>query len=448
MKKLLLTICCLLIGGMSAQSASKTIKRTFPKEAGSIEFVGNFENGELMTGPIIINYKSYNRNRETRALLKGDYNAATSEFIGTFYDPTYGGANKLSCHCIMSNNETRDKILVKNLKQDKWDISIEELFLSEYENKGDVRNVKLLIGEEYIQSLYKIAAAEPTDESESKQLKMILEQQNLRAPKKTGSTLGVFCQDFESVYVEITFKNGNKCIGPQDRHSYNLIRGGNSTYEYIWSNGDKYIGSISPYGEGDGLSKYKQIRPAGNSNRGAFILTNGSKILPDSSVYTWHPSVAHEEERINTTPTESFKVALKKIEEQKQKEEAERLRKIREEEERKAAELRAKQEEEAKKIARKNELIRKYGQKYGEAIYNGEPKTGMTIEMVQDMHQKRGHMTRRISNGNEITVLSYGGDYVSLFGISGITASYRYTFVNGRLTDFTSTDAQASIDWL
>ena len=64
------------------------------------------------------------------------------------------------------------------------------------------------------------------------------------------------------------------------------------------------------------------------------------------------------------------------------------------------------------------------------------------------MHQKRGHMTRRISNGNEITVLSYGGDYVSLFGISGITASYRYTFVNGRLTDFTSTDAQASIDWL
>ena len=142
---------------------------------------------------------------------------------------------------------------------------------------------------------------------------------------------------------------------------------------------------------------------------------------------------------------ESFENTIREREE-------ERLRKIREDEERKAAELRAKQraqqEEEAKKIARRNELIRKYGQRYGEAIYNGEPKMGMTIEMVQDMHQKQGHMTRRISNGNEITVLSYGGDYVSLFGISGITASYRYTFVNGRLTEFTSTDAQASIDWL
>ena len=138
---------------------------------------------------------------------------------------------------------------------------------------------------------------------------------------------------------------------------------------------------------------------------------------------------------------ESFENTIREREE-------ERLRKIREDEERKAAELRAKQEEEAKKIARKNELIRKYGQRYGEAIYKGEPKMGMTIEMIQDMHQQRGHMTRHISNGNEITVLSYGGGYVSFFGISGISASYRYTFVNGRLTEFTSTDAKASIDWL
>lgn len=141
---------------------------------------------------------------------------------------------------------------------------------------------------------------------------------------------------------------------------------------------------------------------------------------------------------------ESFENMIKELEEA-------RLRKIREEEERKAAELKAEQEAERekreKKLARKNELIRKYGQKYGEAIFNREPKAGMTIKMVQEMHQKQGHMSRRISQGREITILSYGGNYVSFGGISGITSMYEYTFVDGRLVEFSSTDGQASIDW-
>lgn len=203
-----------------------------------------------------------------------------------------------------------------------------------------------------------------------------------------------------------------------------------------WPNGDTFEGSVYNAEQNYGYFHSNQIRP----NRGTIKYQDGqvfeysNRNFADFKIGDNGLCVSPSEMR------ESFETTIREREE-------ERLRKIREEEERKAAELRAKQEEEAKKIARKNELIRKYGQKYGEAIYNGEPKTGMTIEMVQDMHQKRGHATRRISNGNEITVLSYGGDDVSLFGISGITASYRYTFVNGRLTEFTSTDAQASMDW-
>ena len=40
--------------------------------------------------------------------------------------------------------------------------------------------------------------------------------------------------------IEITFKNGNKCVGPRDGDEFckDVI------YEYTWSNGDKYVGTI------------------------------------------------------------------------------------------------------------------------------------------------------------------------------------------------------------
>ncbi len=78
---------------------------------------------------------------------------------------------------------------------------------------------------------------------------------------------------------------------------------------------------------------------------------------------------------------ESFENTIKELEEARLRKIREEIeREIREEEERKAAELKAEREKREKELARKNELIRKYGQKYGEAIFNREPKTGMTIK--------------------------------------------------------------------
>ena len=224
-----------------------------------------------------------------------------------------------------------------------------------------------------------------------------------------------------------------------------LYKSDPSQAKLTWSNGDTFEGSvynaernsaqIRPY---SGTIKYHdgQVFEYNTSDFADFkIGNNGLCVSPSEMKESFETTIRKREEE-----------RLRKIREEEERKAAE-LKAKQEEEERKAAELKAKQEEEAQKIARKNELIRKYGQRYGEAIFNGEPKTGMTIEMVQDMHQNRGHVTRRISNGNEITVLSYGGDYVSFFGISGITASYTYIFVNGRLTEFSSTDAKASIDW-
>ena len=92
--------------------------------------------------------------------------------------------------------------------------------------------------------------------------------------------------------------------------------------------------------------------------------------------------------------------------------------------------------------------IRKFGQSYGTAVSNRKAKLGMTIEMVQAMHEDKGHIERHISKNKEITTLSYGGNYFSFLGISGIASKYEYTFVNGRLIEFTSTDGKSSIDWI
>ena len=237
-------------------------------------------------------------------------------------------------------------------------------------------------------------------------------------------------------FVEMQYDGAISIPMMYEGYSYQSL----SQAKLTWPNGDMFEGSV-----------YNSERDYGNFHSNQIRPKYGTIRYHDGQVFEYSNSDFDDfkigDNGLCVSPSEMKESFEKTIRER----EEERLRKIREEEERKAEELRAKQraqqEEEAKKIARKNELIRKYGQRYGEAIFNGEPKTGMTIEMVQDMHQKRGHMTRRISNGNEITVLSYGGDYVSLFGISGISASYRYTFVNGRLTEFSSTDAKASIDW-
>lgn len=213
----------------------------------------------------------------------------------------------------------------------------------------------------------------------------------------------------------------------------------------IWPNGDTFEGGV--YNFNDSCSS-GPVRPYCGTIKfhDGQVLVYDCRKFDDFKIGDNGLCVSPSEmrERFENTIKEREEARLRKIRE-------EREREIREEEERKAAELKAKQEAEQEKrekeIARKNELIRKYGQKYGEAIFNGEPKTGMTIKMVQDIHHEQGRMSRRISQGREITILTYGGDYVSFGGISSITPRYEYTFVNGKLIEFSSTDGQTSIYW-
>ena len=415
MKKVLLFVVCLLIGITSVSAEPMTIRKKLKVgyEAISIEFTGNFKNGELITGPvnIILN------NGEKQISTIGNYNAVSSEITGIiseFIDAiTTNDERKFICHYRLSNNETKDKILLKNLKKNMWHIVIEELYLHKYENTKNVKHARVLDYNDF---------------------------------QSTGNIFFVFNEIYKMYrdssfglqqYVEVTFQNGNKmhCRGnPKD---------------YIWSNGDKYKGDMSAYEQDDddwSWSVYKQIIPI----KGKFTLNNGSIISSSDTpeLFQRMIKILKDDVSKNTnlyikaTPTEISEVARKQLEE-------ERLKKQREKE---AAELKAKlekqrqeQEERQKDLDKLNRLIRRYGYKYGKAIYDKEPMVGMTIEMVRAIHNSKGRINRYIRAGKEITILSYGGEFYSFLGVAGRENEYEYTFINGELVEYNVNEGSISV---
>ena len=134
---------------------------------------------------------------------------------------------------------------------------------------------------------------------------------------------------------------------------------------------------------------------------------------------------------------EIFEIVQKQIE-------AERLKKQREKEAAELKEKLARQQRELEEQQKRRDLIRKYGYEYAQAIYDREPQVGMTIEMIQTMHNSKGKINRYVRSGKEITILSYGGEMVALFGVFGKEKEYEYTFVDGRLVEFSITEGGVS----
>lgn len=83
----------------------------------------------------------------------------------------------------------------------------------------------------------------------------------------------------------------------------------------------------------------------------------------------------------------------------------------------------------------KDYWTRRFGQNFGEAVFNRKAKLGMSIEMVQIIEKSEGRMSRHVESGREIIVLTYGGTYNNFFG--SFSKMRTYTFVNNRLTEYT-----------
>ena len=92
----------------------------------------------------------------------------------------------------------------------------------------------------------------------------------------------------------------------------------------------------------------------------------------------------------------------------------------------------------------KNYYTNKYG-KYGIAVLNRKIELGMTVEMVQEIKGK-GNISQYVSEGRKITVLSYGGVRNALIA-TVVSPVNTYTFVNGRLTEYTTNEGQGTVIW-
>ena len=168
---------------------------------------------------------------------------------------------------------------------------IEKLCLHKFENKDEIENVRIIVDEGLSFSL--------------------------------NDMFGMFRHAIASPNFEVTFKNGNKLIGPYTRQ-FDIDAEG--VHDYIWSNGDKYTGVISYK---PNLTDYNQIIPV----RGDFTLTTGKTISHSSPLFERYKQIVSENSSlVNTSPVEIFEIAQKQIE-------AERLKKQREKE---AAELKEK----------------------------------------------------------------------------------------------------------
>ena len=385
MKKVLLIVACLLFGATANAKIRTMTIETRINEGKYFKFTGDFEKGVLQTGPIEIKYYyeplGYSSNYYSMLKIIGNYDATSSDFRGTI-------DGKYNFHCKISNNETKDKITIENIREDIWEIVIKEIELDW--DDVNVSSVKLL-------------------------------------PKVTVyDSINGFLYMIDS-NIEITFKNGNKCVGPRDRYYFckNVI------YEYTWSNGDKYVGTIysSITDESTWFGSCYQIVP----DEGEFILSNGEVISSDSLLFEkckrrlLGAMLERKTEKYrNATPTE----ILKLIEEA----EAERLRK---EQEAEAERIRKEQEKKEQEIARRNELISKYGDVYGEAIYNKEPLLGMTVEMIRTMKGHNGELSTTVTSNIVFQTLVYYSYNI----FSGGYGNYEsYHFENGKLTQYSISD--------
>ena len=401
-----------MAGIISASSTPMEIKKRYKNSSYVIDITisGNFDKGELLTGPVNIQFKKTATEENYLPLplrlpiktkvgdsesinMVGNYDAISSKFTGTF---ELDNCPLFICCATLSNNEEKDKVLVKNIKKDKWLFSIEKLCLHKFENKDEIENVRIIVEEGLSFSL--------------------------------KDMFGMFRHVLISPNFEVAFKNGNKLIGPYTRQ-FDISAEG--VYDYIWSNGDKYTGVISYK---PNLTDYNQIIPV----RGDFTLTTGETISNSSILFErYKQTILEDRSLVNSTPMEIFEIVQKQIE-------AERLKKQREKEAAELKEKLARQQRELEEQQKRRDLIRKYGYEYAQAIYDREPQVGMTIEMIQTMHNSKGKISRYVRSGKEITILSYGGEMVALFGVFGKEKEYEYTFVDGRLVEFSITEGGVS----
>lgn len=220
----------------------------------------------------------------------------------------------------------------------------------------------------------------------------------------------------------ITFANGFKYEGSLICDKNSLSISPSTKAKLIWPNGDVFQGEVNNYNYSTSVYEGYPIVPKSGT-----ITTHKGKVYDfDKWSYPSSDMFVLAENHLPISPSAWEEKRQERLERERQQEEEKRLQKEREEEEKRL-------QKEREKEARRQELISKYGRKYGESIFNKEPMLGMTIEMIQEIHGSKGSISRHLNyNDEEITTISYGGVYI----LFGWTTYYKYTFKNNRLIEW------------
>lgn len=414
---LLLLFATYLCSTSYAEEQTKTY--TIKRDKGGYHFTtiicrGNFQNGILSDGPIYLSLHPEN-GKGWNIILEGAYRSdSICTFSGT-YREDYGPV--LGCYGTIYNNK-ENRTISKKSSAKEWEIDLR--FYLFIDNDPQIKAIP--------ESRFQFSIKKESTESFWGGTTFFWNY--------TISNNKIWMR--RSIAATVYFPNGCKYIGPisyiqissteshRDSGWYIGDNYGRFEYQYVWSNGDYFVGNKSSNGHKDANPLITSVAS------GCFHLVDGSTLNYKDYWINYTKFLTEQDEYLN--PSQLLPI----LKERKQKEEAKKKQQELEKQQEKAREEALQREEQLKKEReqrikaeqRKAQLIRKYGSKWGVLLAMGKLELGMTKQMCQEVVDIGSYdISKHVSWGRNIETWSfnYERDLMELELTSGIYQAFGIT---------------------
>ncbi|WP_305155741.1 hypothetical protein [uncultured Alistipes sp.] len=377
---------------------------------------GNFQNGILSDGPIYLSLHPEN-GKGWDIILEGAYRSdSICTFSGT-YREDYGPV--LGCYGTIYNNK-ENRTISKKSSAKEWEIDLR--FYLFIDNNPQIKAIP--------ESRFQFSIKKESTESFWGGTTFFWNY--------TISNNNIWMR--RSIAATVYFPNGCKYIGPisyiqissteshRDSGWYIGIGDnyGRFEYQYVWSNGDYFVGNKSSNGHKDANPLITSVAS------GCFHLVDGSILDYEDYWINYIKFLTEQDEYLNPSQLLPILKERKQNEEAKKKQqELERQQeKAREEALQREEQLKKEREQRIKAEQRKAQLIRKYGSKWGVLLAMGKLELGMTKQMCQEVVDIGSYdISKHVSWGCNIETWSfnYERDLMELELTSGIYQAFGIT---------------------
>lgn len=404
---LLLLFATYLCSTSYAEEQTKTY--TIRSQKGIITIIcrGNFQNGILSDGPISLLLHPQTDVRGNRNIyLEGTYYPdSTYTFLGIYKEDR---SPVLGCYGTIYNNK-ENRTISKKSSAKEWEIDLQ--FCLFIDNDSQITAIP--------ESRFQFSIKKESTES------------------FWNYTISNNNWWNRRIVATVYFPNGCKYIGPisytqigsteshRDSGWYIGDDYGRFEYQYVWSNGDYFVGDMSSSG-------HKDANPLTSFASGCFHLVDGSILDYEDYWINYIKFLTEQDEYLNPSQLLPILKERKQNEETKKKQqELERQQeKAREEALQREEQLKKEREQRIKAEQRKAQLIQKYGSKWGVLLAMGKLELGMTKQMCQEVVDIGSYdISKHVSWGRNIETWSfnYEQDLMELELTSGIYQAFGIT---------------------